>query len=157
MTSRKAVTAGRALEWYCPLASDAPAGLLVKPDRALRQIDEEEPPAWTGTDVKAGRPPDTGGGNADTGTGTAVQDRAEPPRPKRFHGTVALSPERAGRDAGRMADAVLSHLVGLVGADVTVTLEIEAQVPGGVPGQVVRTATENCRALKFKSRDFEAE
>ena len=34
---------------------------------------------------------------------------------------------------------------------VTVTLEIEASVPGGVPDNVVRTVTENGRTLKFKS------
>jgi hypothetical protein len=45
----------------------------------------------------------------------------------------------------------------LVGAHVTVTLEIEANVPTGVPDHVVRTVTENARTLKFKSQGFEAE
>ena len=39
---------------------------------------------------------------------------------------MSLDPTRAGRDAGRIADEVFAHLAGLVGADVTVTLEIEA-------------------------------
>jgi hypothetical protein len=54
-------------------------------------------------------------------------------RPKRFHGSVSLDPARVGRDAGRIADEVISHLVGLVGSDVRVTLEIEANVEAGVP------------------------
>ena len=44
---------------------------------------------------------------------------------------------------------------GLVGADVTVTLEIAADVQSGVPDKVVRTVTENCRTLKFKDHGFE--
>ena len=62
-----------------------------------------------------------------------------------------------GRDAGRIADEVIAHLAGLVGAKVTVTLEVDAEVPTGAPEQVVRTVTENCRTLKFSSQGFEKE
>ena len=51
----------------------------------------------------------------------------------------------------------MTHLVGLVGSSVKVTLEIEAQIPGGTPDNVVRTVTENSRALKFSSTGFEKE
>ena len=80
-----------------------------------------------------------------------------PSAPKRFHGTVPLDPARVGRDAGRIAEEVIAHLVGLVGATVTVTLEIEAEIPTGASDQVVRTVTENSRALKFTSHGFEKE
>lgn len=46
-------------------------------------------------------------------------------------------------------------MVGLVGAKVRVTLEIEAEIPSGAPDQVVRTITENCRTLTFGSQGFE--
>ena len=62
-----------------------------------------------------------------------------------------------GTEAGRVADEVLSHLAGLVGADVTVTLEIEASIPSGAPEHVVRTVTENSRTLKFDDAGFEQE
>jgi hypothetical protein len=91
--------------------------------------------------------PDPGGGDA---TGPAPAKK-----PKRFYGTVTLDPARVGRDAGRIADEVVSHLAGLVGAEVTVTLEIQATIPSGVPDNVVRTVTENGRTLKFKSQGFE--
>ena len=42
-------------------------------------------------------------------------------------------------------------------ADVTVTLEIEASIPGGAPENVVRTVTENSRTLKFSKHGFETE
>jgi hypothetical protein len=43
--------------------------------------------------------------------------------PKRFQGSVELDPTRVGRDAGRIADEVISHLASLVGTTVTVTLK----------------------------------
>jgi hypothetical protein len=79
------------------------------------------------------------------------------PKPRRFHGSVPLDPARVGRDASRIADEVLAHLVGLVGTTVKVTLEIEAEIPSGAPENVVRTVTENSRTLKFTSQGFEME
>ena len=49
-------------------------------------------------------------------------------------GPATLDSERVGRDASQIADEVIAHLSGLVGAKVTVTLEIEAEVPAGSPG-----------------------
>ncbi len=54
-----------------------------------------------------------------------------------------------------MAEEVISHLSGLVGADVTVTLEIAANIPNGAPDNIVRTVTENSNTLKFRSHGFE--
>jgi hypothetical protein len=77
--------------------------------------------------------------------------------PTRFHGSVALDAARIGRDAGRIAEEVVQHLNGLMNAKVQVTLEIHADVPEGVPDNAVRTITENCRTLRFKSHGFEKE
>jgi hypothetical protein len=81
------------------------------------------------------------------------------PQPLRltFHGTVTLEATRVGRDAGRIAEEVIAHLSGLVGAKVRVTLEVEAEIPSGDPDHVVRTVTENSRTLKFTSQGFEQE
>ena len=78
-------------------------------------------------------------------------------QPRRFHGSVTLDATRVGRDASRIADEVIAHLAALVGANVTVTLEIHAEVPSGTPDSVVRTVTENCRTLKFSDQGFERE
>lgn len=75
----------------------------------------------------------------------------------RYHGAVALDAIRAGAEAGHVAEEVIAHLAGLVGATVRVTLEIEADMPNGVPDNVVRIVTENGRALKFTSQGFERE
>ena len=45
----------------------------------------------------------------------------------------------------------------LVGADVKITLEIEAEIPGNVPDNVIRTVTENSRTLNFEDSGFESE
>jgi hypothetical protein len=63
-----------------------------------------------------------------------------------------------GRDAGRIADEVITHLVGLIGSTVRVTLEIEADILAGASDSVVRTVTENGRTLKFAANSgFETE
>jgi hypothetical protein len=52
-------------------------------------------------------------------------------------------------------EEVIAHLSGLVGAKVTVSLEIDAFVPDGVPDNVVRIVTENGRTLKFSNQGFD--
>lgn len=137
--------------------SNAP-GLLVKPDIARRQLEAESPPP-----ASAGDQSRVGGDNTlmKPGPGTVITPPPggpiAPPRPRRFHGNVKLDPMRAGRDAGRIADEVIAHLTGIVGADVTVTLEINAEIPDGATEQIVRTITENARTLKFTSHGFEEE
>ena len=44
-----------------------------------------------------------------------------------------------------------------MGAKARITLEIEVEVPSGVPDKVIRDVTENCRTLKFVSHGFEEE
>ena len=129
--------------------ADSP-GLLVKSEIARKQIDAETRPPEDETPDKP-KPPE----QPDDIDLPAKE--VQPPKPKRFHGSVELDATRVGRDAGRIADEVISHLSGLVGANVTVTLEIEAEIPNGAPENVVRTVTENGRTLKFKNQGFEKE
>ena len=70
---------------------------------------------------------------------------------------MALDATRVGRDAGRIAEEVIALIAGLTGAQVTVTLEIEATVPDGAPEHVVRVVTENSRTLTFTSQGYETE
>ena len=135
--------------------ADSP-GLLVKPDVARRQLDAERgEPADTGPAVPEGGVTPTPGVGPEPGAAPTEPPKAA--QPTRFHGTVPLDSSRVGRDASRIADEVISHLSGLVGAKVTVTLEIDAEVPSGAPDHVVRTVTENGRTLKFTNQGFEKE
>lgn len=128
-------------------------GLVVKATVALEQMKGESAAEPSKEAKEVGKRPETG-----------KEDEIRPeaaqlpvPQPKRFHGTVELNSTRVGRDAGRIAEELISHLTALVGADVKVTLEIEASMPFGAPEDVVRTVTENSIALKFSSHGFEKE
>ena len=122
--------------------------LLVKGDVAAEQLRREtEPPPVT--------TPPPGPGPTPPGPGPTPPPGST--QPKRFHGTVSLDTTRVGRDASKIAEEVISHLSGLVGSEVKITLEIEAEIPSGVPDNVVRTVTENSRTLKFTSQGFEKE
>jgi predicted AAA+ superfamily ATPase len=129
-----------------PLTADD-SGLLVRPDVARRQMDQETTEPKITTDE----------------TKITTDEEQRPPKPlqpaksKRYHGTVILDSTRVGRDAGRIAEEVIAHLTGLVGSTVHVTLEIEAKIPQGAPDEVVRIVTENSRTLKFTSSGFETE
>jgi len=120
----------------------------VKPEVAHKQMEAETPPPT---------PPSPGPDTEEPPPSPPDDEESEAPKAKRFHGTVALDPTRVGRDASRIADEVISHLSGLVGSKVEVTLEIEADIPDGAPDHVVRTVTENSQTLKFKSHGFEKE
>ncbi|MGI5837960.1 MAG: AAA+ family ATPase, partial [Chloroflexota bacterium] len=141
------------------------AGLLVRPEVAVRQREADAAKAAKQTGTTLGgqtipTPTDGNGDQRDETNGGNGDGTGKPPRPaapKRYHGTVTLDSTRTGRDAGRIADEVISHLVGLPGSRVKVTLEIEAEVPSGVSEDVVRIVTENGRALGFTSQGFEAE
>lgn len=132
-------------------------GLLVKPDVAKAQLDAEIPaptPKSEGGEVPtptSGEP----GGTIDEPDG--VPEAAAQRGPHRFHGSVQLDQTRVGRDAGRIAEELISHLAGLPGVNVKVTLEVEADIPEGAPETIVRTVTENAVTLKFKTQGFEEE
>jgi hypothetical protein len=119
------------------------SGLLVKADVARRQIEAETstaaaPRTPTGTEVHPGEESAAEPGEA--------SKRGVPPSRilRRFHGTVSLDPTRVGRDASKIADEVISHLGGLLGSSVKVTLEIEAEIPGGTPENVVSHCHREC-------------
>ena len=133
--------------------------LVVKPDVASRQIEAdkaEQTAVLTGAST---------GESTRSNTATELQGISQTTeelpvtssKPKRFHGTVTLDATRVGRDASKIAEEVIAHLVGLIGAKVNVTIEIDAEIPEGVPDNVVRTVTENSRTLRFTNQGFELE
>ena len=110
--------------------------MLVKPDIAARQIAE---------DVKSV------GGEAARATQTGDRATTTPPGPdqhptpghglsKRFCGRAALEPVRMLRDLGEIAEAIVGQL-DRAGANVTISVEIEATTEGGFPDDVRRIVT----------------
>ncbi|HLW63959.1 MAG TPA: hypothetical protein VKS79_01485, partial [Gemmataceae bacterium] len=136
--------------------------LLVRPEAAAAQMAKDQEAdstalASTGTAAATdagtfdGRPNGSASGLGKKGDGPL------PPKLSRFHGSVPVDPVRLGRDASRIAEEVLQHLTGIVGAEVEVTIEINAQLPDGAGDKLMRDVTENCRTLKFTDYGFEEE
>ncbi|MBX6764706.1 MAG: DUF499 domain-containing protein [Rubrobacteraceae bacterium] len=141
------------------------SSVLIKPEVARRQIEAEEQEARERAGRASGPHPTPDGGTGQqsaaytpTGHGSSqVASPLGPTLPRRFHAAVTLDPDRVGRDAGKIADEVLSHLSALPGARLKVYLEIEAEIPEGAPEDVQRTVSENANVLKFDSHGFERE
>jgi hypothetical protein len=110
--------------------------VVVKPEEAAAQQDSDAAaaaaarPGGTGP----GKPPaESPGSGAGTGAGGVGGLRVPPAEKKkylrRFHGTAKIDATRLSRGADQIASAVVQHLSGLVGATVTATIEIEAEIP----------------------------
>ncbi len=133
-------------------------GLVVKPEIAEAQVAADKKTAEAcGISVPA-----TTGGSAGDGITLPVGDGESvgvivEQLPRRFHGSVTLDPLSVGPQAGKIAAEVISHLAALEGAEVTITLDIQAKLRDGADTQVVRTVTENAQHLKFDSHGFERE
>ena len=141
--------------------------LVVKPDVAAAQLaaDQVQQPGphpegtRTGASGSGGTlppgivtlPP----GTVKPPIGPVVPPVVEPPKPRRFFGSVILDPIRLARDADRIAQEVVQHLSGIAGAEVKVTLEVHADIPDSASPEMVRTITENCRTLRFDPHGFE--
>ncbi len=118
------------------------SSLLVKPTAARSQPPEcSQPPP-----PPPPPPPPNGPGRPPIGT-----------LPRRFYASTTLDPDRVGRDAGRIADEVLTHLATLPSSRVRVSIEIEVEMPEGAPEHVQRTVSENAQVLKFDTQGFEPE
>jgi predicted AAA+ superfamily ATPase len=133
--------------------------LVVRTDVAVKQIEAEKPkpkPPEPPVDRPGDPPPRPPGPGDDP---PVAPPRPPPPpaklRPTRFVGSVQLDGMRVGRDASRVADEVLAHLLGLSTASGEVRLEITVEVPGGISAEVEGTVRENAAALKFSHVAFE--
>lgn len=62
-----------------------------------------------------------------------------------------------GRDTGRIADEVLTHLATPPNPRLRVSIEIEVEMPEGAPEHVRRTVSENAQVLKSETQGFEPE
>jgi hypothetical protein len=133
------------------------ASLLVKSAVAKMQFEAESNKPATGP-LPSGGDGKLKVSDAPTGKGTQLPIPAssqQPSLPTRYHGTVTLDSTRVGRDASRIAEEIIGHLTSLPGAVARITLEIDIEIPNGIPDDRVRAVNENSNTLKFKSHGFE--
>jgi hypothetical protein len=150
-----------------------PTTLLVKPAvaeqqfKADAQITQVTSPSAATTTIGAGL--SVGEGTIISqpyGTGSGLFPPSVPRHPipaggptviNRYYASAQLDPLRVARDAGIIAQEVVSHLTALPGAKVQITMEINVHIPGGVPDNVLRIVKENGNTLKFLTNSFEKE
>lgn len=107
------------------------------------------------TEPGPGTPPI--GDTAEQGEQTPGQGQIPPVErnPTRFSGTVMISPDRPARDMHQIVEAIVEQLTTLQGSNVTLRLEIEAEVPNGLDRAKVRTLIENANTLGFSEKSVE--
>ena len=131
--------------------------LLVRPEAAERH--RPQPQAQGNEEATGGasgpqQPAKATGGNYPTPPSSSSVVR-EPPhapveeKPKRFLGTVMLSADRPSRDMHQIVEAIIEQLTTLPKAEVTLKLEIDGEIPGGLDKAKVRTLLENSKTLGF--------
>jgi hypothetical protein len=55
---------------------------------------------------------------------------------RRFYGTVDLDATRLARDASKIAEEIVQHLQSILGSKVGIELQINAELPNGIPESV---------------------
>jgi len=135
-------------------------GYLVKPEAAQAQLEREQQKTSSGDKSESAK--------SDSSATPAIVVKDDPAIPypdkktelevlKRFFASAILNEHRVGKDAGRIAEEVIQHLTDAIGAEVEITIQIQAHFPSGASEQVIRTVTENCKTLKFHSYGFDSE
>lgn len=130
--------------------------VIVRPDTAEAARAKQEPAQAervTTTSVTSSAEPVSpisaeghSGDNAVTGS---IQPPDVPQNPTRFQGTVMLSADRPARDMAQIVEAIVEQLTTITGAEVTLRLEIDAEVPSGIDRSKARTLHENASTLGF--------
>lgn len=115
--------------------------VVVKPERARRQLEEGEEVEPVGDDggVEGGDTP---------------PPKPESAVPTRFYGRKQMDPVRAIRDFGDLINEVTSHLGNADGSKVTITVEVNAESEG-FDDRTRRTVSENATQLGFDAHEFE--
>jgi hypothetical protein len=140
--------AGRYIGLVIQNAANAPVvidadSVIVRPQAAERQIAEVKPTAMPAAATSAGAAPER--------TGPVLINAVVPPEkdPTRFIGTVMISADRPAHEMRQIVEAIVEQLTILPGSEVTLKLEIDAEVPNGLDRSKVRTLLENANTLRF--------
>lgn len=153
-------------------ASDSYAGLLIESARDPQVIVNGDSVILKSDTAETHRPAKQEEATASDQTGssgTAVDDKDEAgggstgqvrgettkeQKPTRFLGTVMISADRPARDIHQIVEAIVEQLTTIPGSDVTLKLEIDAEVPEGLDRSKVRTLLENATTLGFLDKSI---
>lgn len=141
--------------------------LVVRPDVAIaqRQAEQERKAqeeakkaaasgAATGTGTVSATVTANGGSASATGQPSSGEPEPAAPKNVRYFGSASLDPETYQRSFNRLAENVIAHLASVDGVELTIEVEIRAEVKEGFSEQKVRTVSENSRTLKLDTFGF---
>lgn len=135
--------------------------LLVKTNVALKQIvaeKKEEPVTPINPNGGGVQPEGPSGVSPSGGTGTQTTPSgggATKATNTHFFMSAKLDTTRVNRDVNNYVQEIIQHLMAVDGSDVELTLEVSVKAPDGIPSDVVRTVSENCRTLKITNFGFD--
>ncbi|GLQ79184.1 hypothetical protein GCM10007881_27020 [Mesorhizobium huakuii] len=89
------------------------------------------------------------------GAGATAPTVTEVRKPTRFIGTVMISPGRPAHEFRQIVEGIIEQLTTLPGSDVSLKLEIDAEVPSGLDRGKIRTLMENATTLGFVDKKVE--
>ena len=123
--------------------------VIIKPDVAISKLVVPKPAPLPGNDDSVdGQTTEGGQVGPSVGSGGTSSPASEK-LPTRFVGTVMISSERPAREIHQIVEAIVEQLTTMPGSDVSLKLEIDAEIPGGMDRAKVRTLMENATTLGF--------
>lgn len=128
--------------------------VIIKPDVA----EAKRPKAKTESDTTTAGGTNAGGMQEAAGTmgaGSASSTTSEDRKPTRFAGTVMIASGRPAHEFRQIVEGIVEQLTTLSGSDVSLKLEIDAEVPSGLDRGKVRTLLENATTLGFIDKKVE--
>ena len=155
------------LKWNQTVFGFNQTDLLVKPNIAKAQIrkeaEEKEKTEFQDNqfaenpgDKKAGGA-GLSGSSSQSGSGTQGETggSTEPSSSKHFFMSAPVDPVRVNKVISTYVDEIIRHLMQVDGATVELRLDVDVQVPGGIPSTTIRTVSENCKTLKITDFGFD--
>lgn len=151
-----------ATQSYVGLAVEnaANAAVVIDSDSVIIKPSVAEANRPKPKDETAAEPARGGGGGMEEapgalGAGAATTTTSEERKPTRFIGTVMIAPGRPAHEFRQIVEGIIEQLTTLPGSDVTLKLEIDAEVPIGLDRSKVRTLLENATTLGFIDKKVE--
>jgi len=130
-----------------PIVIDSES-VIITPDVALAYFSAQATVMPAGSPPTGSNRPATPPGGP-TGTSGTSEAFGGEKRPTRFVGTVMISTDRPAREIHQIVEAIIEQLTTLPGSEVSLKLEIDAEVPSGLDRAKVRTLLENANTLGF--------
>ena len=155
------------LKWNQTVFGFNQTDLLVKPNIAKAQIrkeaEEKEKTEFQDNQFAENlgdkRPGGAGlsGSSSQSGSGTQSETggSTEPASSKHFFMSAPVDPVRVNKVISTYVDEIIRHLMQVDGATVELRLDVDVQVPGGIPSTTIRTVSENCKTLKITDFGFD--